>query len=54
VAVRDALCIKSRFLEQIVEVAGENETAMLHRQRAPKQNAEAGMESGRAIESEAG
>lgn len=52
-AVRNAPCIKSRLLKLPVDVAGENETAMLHRRRRPKQNAEVGMENGRAIESEA-
>ena len=53
VAFHNVLFIESCLLELTVDVAGEHESAVLHRRRPPEQNAKAGMRTGRAIEREA-
>lgn len=52
-AFHNAFCIKSSLLEPTVDVAGEDESAVLHCRRPPEQNSKAGMRNGRAIEREA-
>ncbi len=51
-AFHNAFCIKSSLLELTVDVAGEDESAVFHCRRPPKQNVEARMRHGCAIERE--